>query len=313
MGVLGTYYFDGVSFANASMIYIDSSLSTPGPNGYYGQNGIVRELIGSPTTPVLLAALPCDSCSVPCGTGVNGVGGTGSYSLTMALGNSIGAVKVTFDPQNVPDKCTWTYDGVSASEYSSPSEGYLQGMIGTIAQAGACNLTMSNANGSNGATVNGSSFLYDAGTTQFVNTGTPVTLGPYGNQAAGGVDFTTAAPGATIMVVPKPNVSPDTVTFVIEGPCTGTGWSIAVVCPTAMTSFSSTARAATAVASCALSLTETFFNMPVSGTAGVPAINDWVFSDANGVSELPAGFYKTSTGEVFQVANGVITARFLCA
>ena len=313
MGALGNYYFDGVSFASASMLYTNADLSTVAPNGYYGQGGIVRQLIGGPGTPTLLAALPCDGCTVPCGSGVNGSGGTGSYSLTMNLGNSIGAALVTFNPQSVPDKCTWTYNGVSASEYSSPSEGYLQGMIGTIASAGSCSLAMTNANGSNNQSTTGASFLYDASSTQFVNTGTPATLGPYTNQAAGGVDFTANAPGNCIMVVPKPNASPENVTFVIEGPCTGTAWSIAVTCPTALTSFTASAIGSSVSVACDLPLNQTYFNAPVSGTAGNPAVNDWVFTDANGVNQLATGIYKISATQYMQVsADGVITAINTC-
>ena len=311
-GVLGNYYFDGVSFANASMIYTDAALTTPAPNGYYGQAGIVRQLIGGPSTPTLLAALPCDNCTVPCGSGINANGGTGSYSVTLNLGNSIGAVLVTFNPANIPDKCTWTYDGVSASEYSSPNFGYLQGVIGTVATAGSCGPAMTNANGSNGNTYTGGTFLYDAGTSSFVNQGIPVTLGPYTNQAAGGVDFTATAPGDCIMVIPKPNATPENVTFVIEGPCGGTAWSMAVACPVALTGFSSSVGAPTDTDACVLAIDQTYFNAPVSGTAGNPAVNDWVFADANGVTPLTNGFYHINVTQYMQVANGVITNISAC-
>ena len=102
-GVIGTYYFDGVSFANTNMIYTNATLTTIAPNGYYSQNGISRQLIGGPSNPVLLQPGSCVTCSVPCGSGVNGSGGTGKYTLTIDLGNSVGATIVTFNPQSVPD------------------------------------------------------------------------------------------------------------------------------------------------------------------------------------------------------------------
>ena len=114
-GTIGTYYFDGTSFANATMLYTDATLSTVAPNGYYQQNDIVRQLVGGPGNPVLLQPQACVSCSVPCGSGVSGNGGSGKYLLSMNLGNSIGAVKVTFNPQSVPDKCSWTFDGTTRS------------------------------------------------------------------------------------------------------------------------------------------------------------------------------------------------------
>ena len=65
-GTIGTYYFDGTSFATATMLYQDATLSTVAPNGYYQQNDIVRQLVGGPGNPVLLQPQACVSCSVPC-------------------------------------------------------------------------------------------------------------------------------------------------------------------------------------------------------------------------------------------------------
>lgn len=313
-GTLGTYYFDGMSFANATMLYTDSALTTVAANGYYSQNGIVRQLVGGPGNPVLLQPQACVGCSAPCGSGVSGGGGTGRYNLTVNLGNSVGACIVTFDPQSVPDICTWTYDGASSSESSSSTEGHLEGVVGTIAAAASCNLSMSNASGSGGSTVTGSTFEYDAGTSQFVNTGTPATLGPYSNQASNGVDFTTNAPGDCIMVVPKPNATPETVTFAIEGPCTGTAWTIDVACPTALTAFDAGTTQATEGAACADTVTaDSMYNAPVAGSAGNPAVTDWVFSDANGVNKISDGWYKISATQAANIVNSVIVTINTCS
>jgi len=313
-GTIGTYYFDGTSFANASMLYTDASLSTVAPNGYYTQNDIIRQLVGGPSNPVLLQAQACVSCSVPCGSGVSGNGGTGKYLLTMNLGNSTGAVKVTFNPASIPDKCSWTYDSVTRSEYSSATEGYLQGVVGTISTGNACSgLPLTNANGSNGQTTTGATYLYDAGSNSFVNQGTPATLGPYANQAAGGIDLTTNAPGNCIMVVPKPNATPETVDFVIEGPCGSTGWNISVLCPVALTSFTASAGAGTQQLACAQDhTTNTYYNMPVAGTAGNPAVTDWIFTDANGVNKAADNYYKISSNQEMHVVNGVLQGISLC-
>lgn len=314
-GVIGTYYFDGVSFANTTMIYSDATLTTVAPNGYYSQNGISRQLIGGPSAPVLLQPGSCVSCSVPCGSGVNGSGGTGKYTLTVDVGNSIGATIVTFDPIHVPDKCSWTYDSVTVSEYSSENYGYLQGVIGKITSGANCTLVLTNAAGSNSLTVTGASYLYDSGAGAFVNQGVPVTLGPYSNQAAGGVDLTTNAPGDCVMVIPKPNATPTTITFVIEGPCSGTAWSIATTCPALLTGFTAGTVEASQVAACASSTSTTYYNAPVNGTAGNPSVYDWIFTDANGVTKLPDGWYKSTFGGndyALEVADGVLVAKGLC-
>ena len=322
MATLGTYYFDGTSFVNASMLFTDAQLTTVAPNGYYMQNDVVRQLVGGPSNPVLLQAQTCATCSVPCGGGINGNGATGKYTLSMNLGNSIGAVVITFNPQSVPDKCTWTYDGVSKSEYSSPNDGYLRGMIGTVNSASTCTLAMDNATGSNNQTITGASYVYDAGSNTFVNQGIPVTLGPYLNQASGGVDFTTNAPGDCIMVVPKPNITPEVLDIVIEGPCAGTAWSIAVACPTTLTSFNRTSVQQDLAAACAATANLQGYNVPVNAlsSAGVPQLHDWVFEDENAVTELSLGFYKIVTQPgtpaeqtyVITVQDGVVTQIQTC-
>jgi len=314
-GVLGTYYFDGVSFANTTMVYTNAGLTTVAPNGYYSQNGISRQLIGGPSSPVLLQPGSCVSCSVPCGSGISGSGTTGKYTLTVDLGDSTGAVIITFDPINVPDKCSWTYDGATVSEYSSVDYGYLQGVVGRITSGAGCSLVLTNASGSNSLTVSGASFLYDSGAGAFVNQGVPVTLGPYSNQAAGGVDLTTNGPGDCIMVIPKPNATPSTATFVIEGPCAGTGWNIATTCPVALTGFTVGTVEASQVAACASLTSTTYYNAPVNGSAGHPSIYDWIFTDANGVTKLADGWYKSTFGGTdyaLQVTDGVLVTKSLC-
>ena len=67
-----------------------------------------------------------------CPVVISGSGGKGKYTLIGNMGATTGAIIVKFDPASVPDRCVWTYDGTSASEYSSSSEGYLEGVIGTI-------------------------------------------------------------------------------------------------------------------------------------------------------------------------------------
>jgi len=63
-----------------------------------------------------------------------------------------------------------------------------------------------------------------------------------------------------------------------------------------------------------------YYNAPSSnlgGTPGVPAVYDWVFSDENGATILPTGFYKimnttTNLLEHIQVANGIVVAKGNC-
>ena len=38
-----TYYFDGVNFSSATALYTDAALTSLAPDGFYSQNGIIRQ------------------------------------------------------------------------------------------------------------------------------------------------------------------------------------------------------------------------------------------------------------------------------
>ena len=127
MATLVNVYYDGLTFSNATGIFTDSSLTIYAAAGWYAESGIYRYwdglgVLGPPTT--------CPVCPVRCDSTISGNGGQGIYKLEFDAGEDTGAVIIRFNPAAVPDRCTWTYDGVSASEYSSPTQGYLQGVIG---------------------------------------------------------------------------------------------------------------------------------------------------------------------------------------
>tara|TARA_R100001086_G_scaffold158824_1_gene85101 strand:- start:4665 stop:6152 length:1488 start_codon:yes stop_codon:yes gene_type:complete len=132
---LQPFYYDGLTFASAGNVYTDSNLTTQAPDGFYSLGGIVRVKTGG----VLGPPQNCPSCAVPCGTdGFAAEGERGVYTVDFELGSTPGAAIITFSPgiSNVtcvpiPDKCTWSYNGVTASEYSSLLGGYQTGLIGT--------------------------------------------------------------------------------------------------------------------------------------------------------------------------------------
>ena len=98
----------------------------------------------------------------------------------------------------------------------------------------------------------------------------------------------------------KPNTTPSVVNFEFVGPCNGTVFNIGVSCPAALPSYSSTTVARPDFnQACNDTINLTFYHAPVNGTAGVPALYDWVFSDQNGQTRLIPGWYKIEN------ANGV--------
>ena len=166
-----------------------------------------------------------------CPFGLYGQGENGYYNINANVGNTTGAVIIAFKPYNVPDRAIWTYDGQSASEYSSPNHGYLQDLIGTIGSEANCGFD--NANGSGATTyTNANNYYYDADSQQFeLVDNTPVSLNGGNPYSAAQVNLTPTKPGSAIMVVPKPNLTPSLLNVVVEGPCSGTGWNINIECP----------------------------------------------------------------------------------
>ena len=324
-----TFYWAGSTFAAATQIYTDSNLTTVAPDGWYQQGGIYREMVGG----VLGGATTCPTCIVQCDTTISGSGGEGQYFLSAYVGPATGVVLASFDPYSFPDKCTWSFDydnsgtPTVASEYSSSTEGYLQGLIGTIADAASqCSPPpggYTNAAGSSGQVSVVDRFDYDVALAGFPTTPTSVgtqTLGPYDPQGGGPnpVDFTTNAPGYSMMVIPKPNAFPDTIDFIFDGPCAGTGWRMFITCPVALNSFTCKPSPQPCTAT---PLLDPFFTAHPgninSGAATAVFVNDWAFVDQYGVTIMPAGDYLVDNGTAYQCVtvgpNGVVTAVSPCS
>ena len=238
--------------------------------------------------------------AVPCGSSISGSGGQGRYLLDLNLGSNTGAAFIRFNPQNIPDRCEWTYDGTTRSAYStnwatnpSTGDGYLEGVIGAGGGGGSYSCSgspISNAAGSSGATYSGTIYTYDVGTSLFVNTGLPVTMGPYTAIGTGdmGTTLTTGSPSTSLMVIPKPNAGPQIANIVIEGPCGSTAWSFIGICPDDLPGN----PVQTVTGEC-LGYDATMYFADVSSASPHSSttieLNDWVFNDPNGVTPFPAG------------------------
>lgn len=170
---LQPFYYDGLTFSAATNVFTDPTLATPGPDGFYALGGIVRTKTGG----ILGPPQPCPSCAIPCSVdGFTGSGNDGVYTVEFELGTTPGAAILTFSPGvwndtclPIPDSLTWTYNGVSASEYSSLVGGYQTGMIGAPdgppkggTQCNACVETGVPSNPS------ATAYTYDSSTSTFV-------------------------------------------------------------------------------------------------------------------------------------------------
>ena len=287
-----TVYWAGISFETSPQIYSDIGLTTVAPDGWYSVGGVYREMSGGSLGP----SQPCPSCLFPCGVPINGNGAQGQYVIDMDLGNSTGAAMIFFNPMGVPDKCTWTYDGVSASEYSHVTYGYLQGILGNPPQATGCGIT--NGAGSGGVTYPGTINTWNGAA--FVNTAVPVTMGPYAPQrtvpcTVGGTDLVGGFNagwgqgfGAT-MVIPKPNVTPTNLNITVDGPCGGTLFNVIAICPIELNEFVCGENHQTCKDYTTVLYTASVYDF--TGVSNVVQLNDWVFEDINGVTQMPTGVY----------------------
>ena len=295
-----TYYIDGSTLLNSTAVYTDAGLTTCAPDGFYSDGINSRELVGC----ILLPAQACGSCATPCGQPIAASGGQGIYKVDLDAGNSIGAMIVKYNPQSVPDGIRVLYNGGVYNQLSSPVDGYHASTdpngytyIGsTTSDCGISGTTYP-------ALVE---YVYDGAS--FVASGNTVSV----FVAAGDVSLG-AAPGYCVMVIPKISATPSLIQVEAVGPCSGTAWNLDIACPVALTGYSSTTRHPACTEACGHPLTETYYNAPVTGTPGSPAVYDWVFSDANGQFILTDGYYGFTGGNCMTVQNGIIVGISSCA
>ena len=317
-----TIFFAGNSFANATQLYQDAALTTVANDGLYSFGGVVREMSGG----VLFSTQPCPSCFISCGSKeVQGGGAAaGRYNVNFNLGTGTGAVVIRFESNVSPAGLTWTYDGLSASEYSSATWGYAQGILGQYndpANGGTYDLCnnipgpdyLSNNLGSNSATIPGINYVYDFASNLFVpsNPLSTISLGPY---LSNEVTLVSGIPGGFIMVVPKPSASPGFLSIDVDALCRNNVWNVQVNCPNNLNTFDGGA-----LGDPCGTLGTPFYTASVTGAAGVSTsiqVNDWAFADINGVTQQPAGQYPVTFGAATYLvdvdSNGLVSAVTSC-
>jgi hypothetical protein len=309
MAISSSYYINAPSLGSATAVFTDSALLICATDGFYSDGVISREQVGC----VLLPQQTCPSCVTPCGVNISASGTQGIYLLDLDTGTTagdVGAVIVRFDPYGVPDGIRATLGVNVYNKLTSSADG-----LHESANAGAFTYVglVGGDCGISGTTYPAlTEYLYNG--TAFVATGNTqsVTVAP------GDVSLSTSFPGSCLMVIPKLTSSPSIINFEVVGPCSGTAWDMSVACPVLLTGFSSSVMAASSAAVCLLSETVTYYNASLPNTPGIVGLYDFVYSDAYGSTQLPAGFYL-ATGSIiggndwFEVdANGVVIDLGTC-
>ena len=307
MGVIGNYYLNGPTLASSTYVYLDAALTTPAPLGYYGSGGLYREVINA--SGELGPLTTCPSCVASCPVSIiNDMSGPGFYTLEVNLGTSTGAVLITYTPRDTPHGILTTYQGNTYNELSSPVDGYHTAASPVRAtylgdSTDACSIGL----------VSGSPYAgvpdYNWYDTSYYATGLQTNVFVAPNDAS----FTTAgAPGDCVMVVPKlVNVTGNLlIQMPVPSSCASSA-NISVACPVKLTSF----QAGKINTICGDAFDRVFYNAPVNGTPGNPALYDWVFTDPNGETVLEDGDYLFdigATGSICTMADGIITNIAAC-
>lgn len=301
MGVIGNYYLNGPSLASATNIYTDAALTTAAPDGFYSEGGLFRESIGG----VLGQLNTCQSCISSCPLTINNAPAPpGLYTIQVDLGLGTGAVVVEFSPGITPSGILANFAGSPYNAVSSPVDGY----HAATNPVHATYLGYS-VNGCSAGLVSGSPYAgvpdYEWQTSSFYATGLQSNV----FVAPGDASFTTSgAPGTCVMVIPKlvSVSSPLIITISAPDACSASGSLVSVACPVKLTSFSA-GRIGTI---CGEDLDRTYYNVPVTGSLGSPALYDWIFEDADGLTPLPDGIYlfdDGSAGTLHTIADGIVT------
>ncbi len=232
------------------------------------------------------------------------------------MGTGTGAILITLTPGGtfIPVGVKATFDSVIYNKFSTTNFGYK----GSTAVSSPTFLgdTAADCGIVAGSPYNLETYPYSGGA--FSASGLYVTRGV----VAGQMQTTVGTPGASVLVVPKPLTGPISIQLEVVAPCAGSTFGLAAACPANLTGFQSTLTpVASSGLACPLTPTITYYNAPVTGTAGNPNLYDWIFTDVNGQFPLAsfkgAGYYHwddgSAAGRWIQIdANSVVISTGAC-
>ena len=261
---------------------------------------------------IVVSTGACTNPPLPCAGNLNPPQGQqGHYTIELDAGSTVndtGAVIIYFDPIGVPDGIRVEYDGVYYNTLSTPGLGYRESQSSDPAA-----FTLLGDPNDNCWQPRIGTFSYTRSILTPQNTWGPNTPNS-GNYTLSGADNQTNALTMSVdnmMVIPKPNATPNIVTIEVLGPCP-TGWNIQVNCPAHLPSFNSTVGQGDST--CSTDFTQQFFFAQFNGVQNTyPELHNFVFEDQDGVTPLPQGFYIMDNNDFIEVSsNGIVIATGNC-
>lgn len=313
-----TYYIDAETFENATAVYTNASLTTKAADGFYQNCGVYRQQTSGVLGPVILCPL-CGKAA--CDTNPSNGWTTsqqGVYDFEVDLGTTASVNwRVKLSPGTIPNGIFVTYNGVTYSAGSSTIYGWLTGpYYGKNSEITLYDFPNSSPYSVNKMEWNGQNNAGVGDTFVPTSTSEVITIAPS--------DVTGSAldPGVINIFIPKPTAEPRLATIRVIGAVGGSSdaFTLSNECPVALTGFSASGRFGAAVDACSATNSNTYYNGPVTGTAGEPALYDVVFTDVTGATKLATssgagyyGFTSSSASGYFQIdANSVIIAIGSC-
>jgi len=336
---IGTYYFNGTSFSNATAVYTNASLTTLAPDGFYSDAGIVRQQLNG----VLLNVQTCNSCAVDCGSGVSGASNNqnGVFQASVDLANSTGAVIFYgFWGASIPDGCRLVFNNQTVNRFTCfenhSNNPIVNGAGTTVDYAGINNAAgeytyLGSTNNQilpnspyNGVGVNCPTQGGQPEDYTLIN-GTYVAQGSFQNITVTsdmlGVNSTSNLLAYTA-VVPKTVLTPTVLQVQISAPLCGTLFNWTIACPVALPSFQASPLQGNT--NCATA-TSTFYyakNATWNGstftpeTGSVPVVGNFVFTDADGTTYLNdtnnLQYIILANNTALGIRNGVVVSTATC-
>lgn len=306
MPTIGQIYFlNGPSFSTATSIFIDSSLSTCAPDGYYTDGIIVRQQVDC----VLLPAEICPSCAGDCPiTILHGESGypLGVYKVSIDSGASIGAIVIRFNPNKHFNGFKATFNSLVYNSFSSTSDGYLSAPSGLATFVGNDDDVFPEGCQLDGETFVLDEYIYNGST--FDSTANTDTI----NVVASQNKLLPGFESDCYLVIPKTTATPSIINIEIYSTCIDGDFELDVSCPDMLPSFKASIKQdeLTSPESCEIAINQDYFVSYVNGTTGALDLYDWVFKDQYGAIVLDDGYYRCddigSGDDTFRVENGVI-------
>ena len=294
-----TYYINGPTLSSSTAIFTDAAMTTCAPDGYYADGPVVRQQVGC----VLLAEQECPFCGIKCRDAFfEGPVNQGVYYMSVNLGSTVGPVIIKFDPLDYPNGIEVIFDSTVYNTVVSPFFGPLSAPAGLPVFVGLdtedCGIVGTHT--LEEYEFRGDLSFHDLGTTDVVNVATSQ------------MNLTWTSPGECIMVIPKPNATPETLLVKVISPCGYDSFDINVSCPSPELVYEvGGGPGGPGELICGYPTGGiSYYSIPVNGDSTTLGLYDFMYYDNTCTVPLVDNYYLSnscpSPEKWFRVENGII-------